>query len=200
MTNTFSHQPPDSIANHSRADGSRDPKTDREAATGLGQPCHKAANWSTRKHRPLCENSGKRPVSTKGLPDRLAGRQGREVASTARLAFVAHAQLPTAFGSSTADDFPSVLCCHPGTKAVRVASLAFVRLKCSFHFLLGRSILLQVFQGTHFQPHLQPPSSGASRTDFSLSVPSVPFVIFSLAFRISHEYNWCPLWAGSGCG
>ena len=162
IPNALSHEPPDSIANHGRADGSCNTKPDCEIAAGLRQHIHEAANWSARKHDSVCENSGKRPVSTKGLPGRLAGRQGRESASAARLSFVAHAELLPPFGSSTADNLPSILRRHPGTKPMRVASLALVRLKCSFHFLFGRWILLQVFQGTHFRQHLQPHADARS--------------------------------------
>lgn len=166
MTDALSHEPPYPVSDNRGTDRSRDSKPDHEAAACFRTQSHKAANRSTRKHHPLCENSGKRPVSTKGLPSWLTRWQWREVGPAARLAFVAHGQLPPALAPPTVDNFPSVFCCHPGTESVCVASLALMRLKCSFHLLPDSSNLPSIFQGTHFLPHLQPHPAPACPCNF----------------------------------
>ena len=138
-----------------------------------------------RKRPSLCENARKRPITSKGLPDRSVVRQRIVIASAPLLALTAHGELLPAFCPPAVDDLAAVLRRHAGSESVCIASLALVRLKSAFHCLLCCSYSSRIFESTHFLPYIQPPISHCERSFSGSILFYARFVIFSLAFTLS---------------
>lgn len=52
------------------------------------------------------------------------------------LIFVRYGQFRSALRPASGKDFPSILCCHSGTKSMFVFSLSVRGLECSFHIFV----------------------------------------------------------------
>jgi hypothetical protein len=126
----------------------------------------------------MCQNAGKRPVSTEGLPDRAIVRQWILIVSGPLLTLVADRQLLPSLCAPTVDDLAAVLRRHTSTESVCIAALAFVRLECSFHCLLDRSVSSIVFEGTDFLLHLQPRPTYRKSTAFPRPMKSITLCNF----------------------
>lgn len=154
--NGFFKQTPNSVPLDGAPHGARHAEPNHNPVVARFRWPDKTPNRPAGKSLSLCQNTGKRPVSTEGLPDRAVARQWIVIVSGPLLTLVADSQLLASLCPPTVDDLAAVLRRHTSTEPVCIAAFAFVRLECSFHCLLDRSVSSIVFEGTDFFLHLQP--------------------------------------------
>ena len=135
--NSLPQEAPDPIPADGPTHGSCDPESNRNTPSGLPLRDDETANRPAGKNLPVCKDSGKRPVTMKGLPGRSVGRQWTLIGSAPRLVLAADGELVSSLGTTAIDDLTAVLGRHARAESVRVASLSLVRLECSLHCAFG---------------------------------------------------------------